>query len=479
MQLDRNIQGNIGDFELSSVAQVIIFHDITQIVEYRKRLEESQEELKSLTVERTDMLLWLCHELRNPIHVVSSTLAEISQVIGKLHQVIDSKVDIDEQMRSASYAFDYVTSIVDDILEYVGVGIKQSIWGVSQFSHGVLLENIMQHVRKEVARLSEATNVHYSLSIISDLPHNAVSSLRVNESDEADWITKLLIQLSKLSIQVCHSGSSVFASVAVSSTENDYRLEIVHHIQHASANSLPEIIANCKPFSTSQSTQGALFGAPGLKVSLIQKCLQQNNQDSQSPPSLRVKENRVADGGISLVLSTTLNLKSITHAPFTIIDMTAADNIPLTPTSSLESLDWSSSTPPPTILIVEDNLLVQRIAQKMVKKLGYKVVLANDGVQAVECVEKSLSSDSKVDLILMDLIMPNMSGDEATEKIRNELHLTSTQLPIIACTANALETERKRCLDSGLFNNFITKPIKPEQLKAIIESYLGPSPREE
>ena len=108
------------------------------------------------------------------------------------------------------------------------------------------------------------------------------------------------------------------------------------------------------------------------------------------------------------------------------------------------------------ILLAEDNLLNQEIAQELLTDEGFKVTIANNGKEAVNLV-----NDENFDVVLMDMQMPEMDGLEATMKIRETF--ASDTLPILAMTANAGEEDRERCLKAGM-DAHITKPIDPEVL---------------
>ena len=108
------------------------------------------------------------------------------------------------------------------------------------------------------------------------------------------------------------------------------------------------------------------------------------------------------------------------------------------------------------ILLAEDNLLNQEIAQELLTDEGFKVTIANNGKEAVNLV-----NDENFDVVLMDMQMPEMDGLEATMKIREAF--ASDTLPILAMTANAGEEDRERCLKAGM-DAHITKPIDPEVL---------------
>ncbi|MCL9783049.1 response regulator [Vibrio sp. S4M6] len=107
------------------------------------------------------------------------------------------------------------------------------------------------------------------------------------------------------------------------------------------------------------------------------------------------------------------------------------------------------------ILVVEDNRVNQVVIRGVLKQLDVQVVLAENGKQAIE----KLSDDQEINLILMDCQMPEMDGYEATQRIRlgeaGELHANT---PIVAMTANAMESDRQDCLNAGM-NDFLTKPI--------------------
>jgi len=112
------------------------------------------------------------------------------------------------------------------------------------------------------------------------------------------------------------------------------------------------------------------------------------------------------------------------------------------------------------ILLVEDNLLNQRIVAYHLKKFNHTVVIANDGLEAIEKF-----SENKFDLILMDVMMPLMDGLQATIKIR-EIESTYTltnRTPIIALTGNAMDDDRENCFSAGM-DEFMTKPFNIEIL---------------
>ncbi|MBF0416167.1 MAG: response regulator [Magnetococcales bacterium] len=119
------------------------------------------------------------------------------------------------------------------------------------------------------------------------------------------------------------------------------------------------------------------------------------------------------------------------------------------------------------ILLAEDNLINQKVAQELLKNIGMEVTLANDGLAAVTLVQQGEYS-----LVLMDIQMPVMDGYNATRAIRSDPRLA--QLPIIAMTAHALTGDREQCLLAGM-DDYITKPIDPDQFYEILEKWIRPT----
>ncbi len=123
------------------------------------------------------------------------------------------------------------------------------------------------------------------------------------------------------------------------------------------------------------------------------------------------------------------------------------------------------------ILLVEDNLLNQRIVTFSLKRFNHEVVIANNGIEAIEQF-----SEKKFDVILMDIMMPVMDGLEATTKIR-EFEVKNSiekRTPIIALTANTMDNDRDKCISYGM-DEFMAKPFDIEKLNIIFRELKIPS----
>lgn len=117
------------------------------------------------------------------------------------------------------------------------------------------------------------------------------------------------------------------------------------------------------------------------------------------------------------------------------------------------------------ILLVEDNILNQRVVTFSLKKYQHEVIIANNGLEAIE----KFSTDN-FDVILMDIMMPVMDGLEATVRIREieKNQDISRSTPIIALTANTMDNDREKCISYGM-NEFLAKPFDIEKLHSVFQ----------
>ena len=136
------------------------------------------------------------------------------------------------------------------------------------------------------------------------------------------------------------------------------------------------------------------------------------------------------------------------------------------PENERETIDFPASFHELPILLAEDNKINQIIATRLLLEKGVLVDVAPNGLRAVE-----MAKQKKYALVLMDIQMPEMDGIQATREIRSIPKYES--LPIIALTANAMEDDRRRCLEAGL-NDVVAKPINPTILYRTIRQWAKP-----
>ncbi len=116
------------------------------------------------------------------------------------------------------------------------------------------------------------------------------------------------------------------------------------------------------------------------------------------------------------------------------------------------------------VLVVDDHVINRKAATIMIEKLGYKVFTAENGLEAIGMLQRM-----DFDFIFMDIQMPIMDGFEATMAIR-ELGGRYVDIPIIALTANAMESDKEKCIAAGM-TNYLSKPVEKDKLMALLKKY--------
>jgi CheY-like chemotaxis protein/HPt (histidine-containing phosphotransfer) domain-containing protein len=119
------------------------------------------------------------------------------------------------------------------------------------------------------------------------------------------------------------------------------------------------------------------------------------------------------------------------------------------------------------VLVAEDNAVNQRLAVRLLEKMGHTAVVVGDGLAAVRVAERE-----RFDLMLMDVQMPVMGGFEVTAQIRERQRATGQFVPILAMTARAMKGDQEECLQAGM-DGYLSKPVNGRQLQQAVEEVMG------
>ena len=171
---------------------------------------------------------------------------------------------------------------------------------------------------------------------------------------------------------------------------------------------------------------------------------------------------RCRELGIAAYLMKPIGQAELLRAIHTTLNSASEQNAPLITRHSLKETHNRLR-----VLVVEDNVVNQTLAVRLLEKRGHAVSVAGDGRQALAALEKE-----EFDLVLMDVQMPDMNGVEATVAIREKERSTGKHLPIIALTAHALKGDEERYLAAGM-DAYVSKPIRTAEMFAVIEKLIG------
>jgi len=142
-----------------------------------------------------------------------------------------------------------------------------------------------------------------------------------------------------------------------------------------------------------------------------------------------------------------------------------AQDMPRRPAATAPAKDGIDSTlgqrHPLRILLAEDNVVNQKLALRLLQRMGYRADVAGNGIEVIESIERQ-----PYDLVLMDVQMPEMDGLEATRRITSRWPARDRPR-IVAMTANAMAGDREQCLAAGM-DDYVTKPIRVDELVAAL-----------
>jgi PAS domain S-box-containing protein len=409
-----------------------IMHDITDLKHVEHSIREAKEAAEALAKSKTDFLANMSHEIRTPMNAILG-LSELA-----LHSTENNQNDYLEKIHGAS---ENLLTILNDILEFskldsTGVEIASDYFNLS------LLVNNLNNLFEETARQK---NLTFELEVSPEVQRHLIG--------DALRLQQVLTNLLNNSIKFTQTG---FVRLRISVAKpDDKQTALTFSIEDSGIGiSADQQKLLFQPFTQADTSITRRFGGTGLGLVISQKFIH-------------------LMGG-EIALESTLNEGS--HfwftLPFEIAKKShSTEFLPIkqnkrATTEQLE--DAAKLLLNKRVLLVEDMPLNQQVASEFLRNAKLRVVVADNGKEALDILEFS-----NFDVVLMDIQMPVMDGLEATRLIREQPQFAT--LPIIAMSAGVTLDEQEKCHAAGM-SDFIAKPINPLQmLEKLTQNIVNPS----
>jgi len=383
--------------------------------------ESAQRQAHKLAQAKSEFLAKMSHEIRTPLNGVIATadLMAATQLNDEQHELLDT-------LRLSAKT---LLGIINDILDFSKIEAGRMVLETLPFTPTVLVEEVVSIMAP--AAHSKGLTVRTELS--SSLPHSVAGDpLRLRQ---------ILLNFVGNAIKFTACGEVVIRAMRLKKGEGQSAW-LRFEVQDTGVGIPPEKQAGIfDAFTQADSSVTRQYGGAGLGLAICKRLVE------------------LMGGQIGVYSQPGQGSCFWFEVPLPVIQENAPEETTAQPSgSALNSHELDGVR----VLLVEDNPVNQKVAIRMLQKLGCVVELAENGQQALEKLERA-----SYDIVLMDMQMPVMDGLTATRLLRQREQQTGHHQVVIALTANAMQTDRELCLDAGM-DDYLSKPLTLDALQVML-----------
>jgi signal transduction histidine kinase/ActR/RegA family two-component response regulator len=372
---------------------------------------------------KSDFLANMSHEIRTPLNAITG----MAHLIRRSGLSPDQAVRMDKLEAAGAHLLDTINAILD--LSKIEAG-KFELEETD-----VRLDSIIGNVASMLYDRLQAKHLHLAIETGEMPPALLGDPTRLQQA---------LLNFGSNAVKFTEAGTVTLRAERVEETENDALIRF--EVSDQGVGIEPEALARLfSAFEQADNTTTRKYGGTGLGLAITRKLARLMGGDAGA---------RSVPGQGSTFWFTARLRKGERAVP-------ADDTLGGAAAEETLRREYANRK----ILLVEDEPVNREIALMMLDDVGLRTDLAEDGLDAVAAVERN-----RYDLILMDMQMPRLDGLDATRRIRALPNGKRT--PVLAMTANAFSTDKARCIEAGM-NDFIVKPVSPEDLYATLLRWLA------